>query len=278
MTAALLPVAGIHGVPRSGTTWLGQLFNSHPAVRYCYQPFFAHAFRGRADLSTGAPDLRGLFRDMLACDDAFVNQTGDARLSPRTPTFDKQTPDRLLYKEVRFHHLLPHFLRTLPEFKGIGVVRDPRFVLASWFQAPREFDPAWSRAAEWREAPLKNRGLDENWYGFTRWVALANLFLELERAWPGRFTLVRYEWLVAEPQDAMQALFESCGLDMHPQTLAFIRESSTEGDDDPYGVYRSGGADRVRAARHCLEPDIAAAIERELAGTPLERFMQVDPK
>ena len=62
MTASLLPVAGIHGAPRSGTTWLGQLFNSHPAVKYCYQPFFSHAFRGRADLST-IPDMVATFME-----------------------------------------------------------------------------------------------------------------------------------------------------------------------------------------------------------------------
>ncbi len=273
MTASLLPVAGIHGAPRSGTTWLGQLFNSHPAVKYCYQPFFSHAFRGRADLSTDAAALRALFRDMRASDDPFVNQAGDASLSRRTPAFAKQAPTHLLYKEVRFHDLLPHFLDALPEFKGIGVVRDPRFVLASWFKAPREFDPAWSRAAEWRDAPLKNQGLHENWYGFTRWAALANLFLGLQASHADRFMLVRYEWLVADPTAAMQELFAFCGLDMHPQTLEFVHESSTIGDDDPYGVYRSGHADKLLASRHGLEADIAAAIERELAGTPLERFM-----
>ena len=85
--------------------------------------------------------------------------------------------------------------------------------------------------------------------------------------------LVRYEWLVADPTAAMQELFAFCGLDMHPQTLEFVHESSTICDDDPYGVYRSGHADKLLASRHGLEADIAAAIERELAGTPLERFM-----
>ncbi len=273
MTAPPLPIAGIHGAPRSGTSWLGQMFNSHPAIKYCYQPFFSHAFRGRADISSGTAALRALFSEMLVSNDAFVNQSGAARLSRRLPLFSKEPPVHLVYKEVRFHDLLPSFLEALPEFKGIGVVRDPRFALASWFKAPREFDPAWSRMAEWRDASRKNRGLHENWYGFTRWRALASLFLEMQEVHPHRFKLIRYEWLVADPGAVMRELLAFCNLGMHGQTLEFIRESCSVGDDDPYGVYRSGHAGTLHASRHGLEPEIAEAIERELAGTPLERFM-----
>ncbi len=40
-----LPIIGLHGAPRSGTTWIGQIFNSAPQVAFRFQPFFAHAFR-----------------------------------------------------------------------------------------------------------------------------------------------------------------------------------------------------------------------------------------
>lgn len=40
------PIA-IFGVPRSGTSWLGQLFNSSERVAYRYQPLFSYAFKGR---------------------------------------------------------------------------------------------------------------------------------------------------------------------------------------------------------------------------------------
>ena len=35
----------IFGAPRSGTTWLGQLFNSSPNTLYRYQPLFSYEFK-----------------------------------------------------------------------------------------------------------------------------------------------------------------------------------------------------------------------------------------
>jgi hypothetical protein len=35
----------IFGCPRSGTSWLGQIFNSAPAVQYRYQPLFSYEFK-----------------------------------------------------------------------------------------------------------------------------------------------------------------------------------------------------------------------------------------
>ncbi|MBK7211675.1 MAG: sulfotransferase [Xanthomonadales bacterium] len=259
---------GIHGAPRSGTSWLGQLLNSHPAVKYCYQPFFSYAFRGRADLSTNANELRTLFVEMRDSNDDFVNQSGSARIARSAPSFDKCTPTHLIYKEVRFHHLLPHFMRVLPDFRAIGIVRDPRFMLASWFNAPREFDPTWTLEREWRNASLKNRGLEENWYGFTRWVELTRLFLHLEQTYSDRFTLIRYEDLVKDTLDSVKRLMDFCGLAMTKQTRKFITASTSVNDGDPYGVFRSGRSETVTPPKCRLHPEIVSAIQHELAGTP----------
>ena len=58
-------IIAIHGAPRSGTSWLGQLFNSSPQVAYRYQPFFSYAFRGRIDTGSDVASLRGFFADLL---------------------------------------------------------------------------------------------------------------------------------------------------------------------------------------------------------------------
>ena len=38
-------IISIHGVPRSGTSWLGQILDSSPKVRYKFQPLFSYAFK-----------------------------------------------------------------------------------------------------------------------------------------------------------------------------------------------------------------------------------------
>lgn len=270
MSAAVENVIAIHGAPRSGTSWLGQLFNSSLHVAYRYQPFFANAFRGRIDVHSNAPMLHAFFADLLATDDAFVLQEEPARLSAAMPVFAKAGISHLAYKEVRFHDLLPHLLATLPELKAIGIVRDPRAVLASWARAPREFDPAWKLAEEWRDARRKNAGLAENWYGYERWKQLAQSFLRLESMYSERFRLVRYEDLVREPESTLRELFEFCGLALGAQTRRFIAESTSHDDGEPYGVFRHRDA---TSAEIGLDPRISIRIVDDIGHMPLSRFL-----
>lgn len=265
-------VVAVHGAPRSGTTWLGELFNSSPVVAYRYQPLFSHAFRGRVDSNSDAESLASFFADLAATDDDFVLQAGTARLAATAaPVFRKASPTHLVYKEVRFHDLLPHFLATAPDLVGVGIVRDPRAVLASWKNAPREYDARWSFSREWRHAPAKNAGLPDNWYGFERWRELATLFLELAARYPARFRLVRYEDLVADPVRQVEDLLQFCGLEMQAQTLRFIEDSTSRDDHDPYGVFKLRTPGQQAFAR--LDERISAEIARALAGTALARFL-----
>jgi hypothetical protein len=262
---------GLHGAPRSGTSWLGALFDSSEQVAYRFQPFFAYAFRGRIGPDSSASDIARFFDDLFATGDAFVTQSGEARLARQAPAFVKRHPTRLVYKEVRFHHLIEPILAAVPDARYVGIVRDPRSVLASWFAAPREFKAEWSKQAEWRRAPAKNAGLDENWYGYERWKELSLLFLDLAARFPDRFRLVRYEDLVQSTEAVTGSLFDFCGLVAGEQTIRFIRESTTRDDGDPYGVFRQ--RDSLRA-NESLPAEIAAAIESDLVGSALQRFLE----
>jgi hypothetical protein len=269
MSIALDNIIAIHGVPRSGTSWLGQLFNSSENVAYRFQPFFSHAFRGRVDEHTGALELQRFFADLLATNDGFVLQAENGQLSAEAPQFEKAAITRLVYKEVRFHHLLPHMLAMQTRLKAIGIVRDPRSVLSSWVRAPREFDPSWSLVGEWRHAPHKNAGLEETWFGFARWKQLTECFLGLTEQYPERFRLVRYEELIQDPESSVRALFDFCGLTFGNQTRRFVAESTSRDDGDAYGVFRRHEAPRAVG----IDALICDRIAGELRGTPLFRFL-----
>lgn len=267
-------LVGIHGAPRSGTTWLGELFNSQECVAYRYQPFFSYAFRGQIDERSSAAEIRRCFDDMFMTRDEFVLQRGAARLSRSAPHFEKALPTHLVYKEVRFHDLIEPLAAALPDAKFVGIVRDPVSVLRSWFAAPRDFKPEWSKQTEWRRATLKNAGLAENWYGYERWKQLALMFLSLAARNPDRFRLVRYEELVSDPRTVLSALFRFCDLQLGDQTARFIAESTTRDDGEPYGVFR-----RHRTAvpsQADLPAGMVDDIKHDVAGTPLEQFLAVD--
>ncbi len=267
-------IIGLHGAPRSGTSWIGQIFNSSKSVAYRYQPFFSYAFRGRVTEDSGYAELQAFFDDLLVTRDDFILQKGGENLGPKEEHFSKTGVTHLVYKEVRFHHLLPVLLEKLDGFRAIGLVRDPRAVLWSWSRAPREFEAGWSLSGEWRHAQAKNRGLEENWYGFERWKELALLFMDLSRRYPERFRVFRYEDFLADVYGQVASAFEFCGLEMAEQTEDFIKRSTSSNDGDPYGVYRQHGRLPEMPWRDGLDPGICEAVTKDLTGTPLERYLR----
>jgi hypothetical protein len=268
-----LPVLSVHGAPRSGTSWLGQILNSHPAVAYRYQPLFAWAYRGRLTPDSTREEVHGLLADWLATQDDFVLQRGAARLGP-TPEFAEKdrAPSLLVTKMVRYHHLLPVLFAHVPGLRVVGIVRHPCAVVSSFLRTPREWRAEWDADREWRSAPSKNQGRSEEYYGFERWKQLTERFLELAVEHPGGFLGVRYEALVADPLRQTERIFAFAGLEVGPQTRAFL-ETSRSGRDlsHDHGVFKHPQV--VNRWRDELDERIRHEIEEELAGGPLERFL-----
>jgi hypothetical protein len=267
-----LKVVAIHGAPRSGTSWLGQLFNSSEHVAYRYQPMFSYAFKDRLNDHSSAVEIDQFFDDLLATSDDFVLQRGSASLSGYCLEFQKSEVTHLVYKEVRYHHLLEHLLTTCSRMHVIALVRDPRAVMHSWFRAPKEFELDWNPFEEWRNGLRKNNGKPENWYGYERWKELAQLFLRLKRMYPLRVEIVRYESLVSDPIRTLSDLYQTCGLQMTKQVESFISESRARNDDQPYGVFRRSRS-TTTAWLGQLPSQISHAIESDLDGTHLQQFL-----
>lgn len=262
-----LPVIGLHGAPRSGTTWIGQIFNSAPEVAFRFQPFFAHAFRPRVDAAASAGDLDQILKDIAASDDDFILQRG-GQAPDNDLVFAKSPPAQVVYKEARYHHLLPTLMDIL-RFKGVGIIRDPLEVLSSWKNAPREFDPAWDFGAEWREAGLKNGGRIEEFFGYEGWKRAALIFQAMTARDPDRFRILRYGDLVADPVGVVTELFGFLGLAMTEQTQAFLSRSTSRDDGDTYGVFR----DLSRRAAPDLPAEVRTAVLDDVARCDLATYL-----
>lgn len=260
---------GIHGVPRSGTSWLGQIFDSSPAVAYRFQPLFSHAFKNRIGEASSPAEILRFLSDLEATDDPFILRR-QGLSSDGAFEFSKQTPTHMVMKHVRYHNLLRTLLHALPRFRMIGLVRHPCATLNSWLRAPKEFDSAWDVRQEWREAPLKNRGLAEEFNGFEKWMEATRLFLALEKEFPGRVKIIRYAALLAEPLKTVSDVFAFCSLDVGDQTIEFLRRSTERHSDDRYSVFKVRSADD--AWRDELDEEIATELLRDVRGSDLERF------
>ena len=267
-------VVSIHGVPRSGTSWLGQVFASHPDVAYRLQPLFAYRFKDRLHADSPPDEVLQFLQELYAVqDDPFILDEG--RKKALSDFWERARhepqPAFLVMKMVRYHHLLPLFLESVPGIRIIGIIRHPCAVINSWLQAPKEFRAGWDPFEEWRYAPQKNAGRIEEYNGFEKWKEVAFMFLELEKRHPQQFRLVRYEEVVADPEAEIDILFTFVGLSMHSQTRDFIRLSRSRHDPDPYAVLKR--PERVDRWRTELDPRIARAILDDVQGSPLERFL-----
>jgi hypothetical protein len=267
-------VISIHGVPRSGTSWLGQIFNSHPNVAYRFQPLFSYHFKDRITSTSSTIDIIHFLNELYEVnDDEFILGNWKKNVEPKSPYIKKeQFPAFMVMKMVRYHHLIEKFVRASENIKIIGIVRNPCAVINSWLQAPKEFQKGWNPMAEWRYAPSKNQGRIEEYNGFEKWKELALCFLELERKYPNRFYLIQYEQLVVRPAKIMEEVFSFVGLEMEQQVTDFIRASQGTHLEDAYAVYKTPNVkDKWRTQ---LDSRIVTEIASDLRGTILERFLQ----
>lgn len=262
----------IHSVPRSGSTWLGEIFNSHPEVIYKYQPLFSYAFKGKLTTSSTQTEIFNFFKEIAQKNDEFLDQT-TARNSGKMPTFKKTTnPTAVIYKEVRYHHILENLLTQDTNLKVIGLIRNPYAVVYSWLNAPKEFrkDLGWNEIDEWRFAPKKNLNKPEEYNGFEKWKEAAYLFLKLEKKFPTQFKIVYYNDLLNNTENTIKNLFQFCNLQFTENTKTFIIESQKKEYKDAYSVYKTKNSDDEWKGK--LNPIIIDEIEKELMNTALEKY------
>jgi len=267
-------VISLHGAPRSGTSWLGKIFDSHPAVAYRFQPLFSYRFKGAIDVHSTREEVERFLVDVHAVsDDDFILQSRQKERGAHPNDFAKAAaPNVLVMKEVRYHYVIRTLLRHVPGIKIVGIVRHPCGAINSWLKTPREFKPEWNPTDEWRDAPSKNQQRSEEYYGFTKWKELAQLFLSLAAEHPESFYLIRYEPLVASPAPETRKLLAFCGLDMPAQVEDFVASSQQREVEDPDSVFRK--ADVADRWKQELPAVIRDSILSELQGTELEIFLR----
>ncbi len=264
-------LVSIQSVPRSGSSWLGQIFSSSNNVAFRFQPLFSYAFKGRLDPSSSRDEILRFFEDIRKTTDDFVLQR-DAAIHVDYPIRQERSEvTHVVMKEVRYNHIVRNMIEQVPELKVIGLVRHPCAVLDSWINAPREFKPEWNVEEEWRSGAKKNQGRPEEFFGFDKWKEAAQLFIDLEASHPDQMKVVRYADLNADPIPVVKDLFQFCGLGFQPATEAFIFQSRSKEGTDANSVFRKVRPDTAWQGR--LPEHIASTVLSELVVTPLARFL-----
>mgnify|MGYP001824269825 CR=1 FL=1 len=251
------------GAPRSGTTVLRKLFDRHPEICSGAETklFVPAAYNLEwlaqsydlplAELSAmrdGAPS-QAAFIDAFA---ARVRTNADkARWAEKTP----QNIRHLAWISQRF-----------PQVSIIHIVRDGRDVVCSMRQHPdwRWVDGQWQKVLVPRSVESYAR----------RW--LADVAAGLEWRDDPRYTEVRYEDLVADPQAVLRAICDGIGAGHDSEWLAGIGSAQPAGASDDGHTKRPDYEGAVSAAsvgrwRTDLSTDEQAEVER-LCGPQLREL------
>lgn len=219
----------VFGVPRSGTTWLGELLNSHPDLIYRYQPLFSYEFKSALNEDSTTKDVANFYEQIRGASSDFVL---------RERGFEKSDePVGVVFKEVRYLHLIPLLLSA-----GVNVIfirRHPVDVLNSWYQAPKEFDPDWDIREEWLRAPRKNLGRTEEFYGLSGWIRAQQILESIALNLRHRLHILEYEELRENPLPILSEVFKFLGLGFHLQSERFLIETTSIQKEGVYEVYRT---------------------------------------
>ncbi|MBX5461882.1 MAG: sulfotransferase [Steroidobacteraceae bacterium] len=259
----------VGGVPRSGTTLLRVILDTHPniscgpelrvvpalanlwvAARTSGQPLLSQAY------GVDEEQLRLIFADLIM---AFLRPAWQASAKPRVA---EKTPWNLT--------VFPHLRRLFPESPLIHVIRDGRDVVTSRLERDRAaagsapFDAvqvASVRAREWVQGMEIRKSILED--------------PELAR----RYHELRYEDLVRSPEEVLRGVFAFVGEPYDPAVLSFHRvprevsgseEWSAEAVRKPISEHSIGRwRERLEPAVRDVVMQIQSRTLREL-GYPVE--------
>lgn len=302
----------LFGMPRSGTTWLGKLFDSHPDVLYRHEP---DTWRPLSFSRYPAPGDAPALGDELQSFMAAMPRMNSLRVAGKKPIFTKRYMSLLRSKSLsaavelaragsRFYPEFPVWFHPSTDadprrrivWKSIESVGRMGVVLALFEQAcaihilrhPCGHIASIKRGIASQNFTNNDSGSED--YGIFNAVEHSSLgrrydlsrdylqsltpeermawswVLINEKAWEdskdsGRYLCVCYEDICADPLAGTEAMFAFAGLEMNPQTRAFINQSTQSDRSNYYSVFK----DPTRSAWRWRDEMDAGTVERVMA-------------
>ncbi len=310
--AALAAPILVLGAPRSGTTWLAKIVDSHPGVVYRHEPDKAlpppepltadavpaliarWAAARRPSVVTKRPFFAKSWQPAWA---RWVRAllAGGADLASRTPLPWRVSaiPDlaagpagRLLIKSIALSNAAGTLARALPDSRIVFILRHPCGQVASVMRGNRH-----------RRFDLRTRGTD---MPFDEAAAVSHAAVSgvpepafqalpdaAKYAWSWRcfnetayadlaslpnVRIVPYEALCADPVAVSGALMAFIGLDWTPATAAFVASSAAHQGEAGYYAVYRDAVAAAESWRRTMDPADIAAVRAVVAGSSLAHF------
>ena len=260
------------GMPRSGTSWLGQILDSNPKVAYRLSPIFSYSMKNCVNEKSKKADFEWMFKKaFISANDEFMNQT-NKRKDGLFPIFEKvEPPEILVIKMTRYHNLITKILELFDDLQMVSIIRNPCGAIYSWLTTEKEFPKTANPKKEWRTGQCRKTGPEEFW-GFNDWKYVTYLHLGLEQRFPKRFRIIQYESLVENPRKETKLLYKFLGLEFTKQTEDFLVNSQNVHISDPYSVFKKPST--KDKWRNRLDKEVQFEIYEDIKDSPLSRFLE----
>ena len=223
------------GVPRSGTTWIGEILNTLPNSAMLFEPLHL----GRVPEADQAGFSWTTFLEP-ECDDPlkieFMRTILTGKLINRWLARDLTLKDcrgmkTLIVKFVRAHMLIEWIVQHFPIRRPIYVIRHPCAVIASMLRL--EWRNFTDKASVMGEPMLKKfpelKVLVEDLDTVEEFLAakwcLSNYYA-LTRPYPRNFELIIYERMVSQRETEFQRLFKAVGYPIPDEAFSRLKSPS----------------------------------------------------
>lgn len=226
----------LHSVPRSGSSWLLSIFDSHLNTKSLYQPLFSYAFKNVITEDSSHSDFNNFINNIRDTEDDFCCMKSNFHTNNGTiPMIENTKTDitHIVMKHVTHHYLIEKMIEWNVNIKIIGLIRNPLNVIESQMKAKHE------NLQDWLNGTDKNNNLKEFYFGFNKWFDVDNYFIHLKKKYPKNVYLIHYEDLLDNTKDEVYKLFNFCNLKVDENTLNFIDKSTSIDNTYDYSVFRN---------------------------------------
>lgn len=200
-------LAVLCGHPRSGTTLLEQVLDSHPAIISAEET--AIFFETYLVLKRGFPADAPLLSVLEGADGASLQKAREDYFVSMDRFLGQPSADRLLIdKNPSLTELVPGIVRVLPETRFIVALRDPRDVCLSCFMQPLPLNQVSAIF-------LSLEGTVEEY------TSLMGLWRAMAPRLPNPHIEVRYEEMVEDLEQVSRRVLSFLGVDWDAQVLKF---------------------------------------------------------
>ncbi|HEU5122629.1 MAG TPA: sulfotransferase [Verrucomicrobiae bacterium] len=209
------------GHPRSGTTLLEQVLDSHSEVISLEETEIFHD-EAYMPLARNFPNDAPIFSCLESALPAVLNQSRENYFQVAEQFLGKTIEGRLLIdKNPSLTFLISHFLRIFPEVKLIVAVRDPRDVCLSCFMQP--FFPI----GQVNSAYLTIEDTVEEY------IALMGMWKTISLMIPNRFLEIRYEDMIENFEPLCRKVLNHLNIPWEAKVLRFDKHAQTKAVRSP---------------------------------------------